>query len=174
MGAKRSPTLKLAKDGTVERRIPRSQLSSDEQARICHWVSDGIKPVEIAKRLKRSTSAIYNFLGKVRNDKAFGRMFLDSNVQFVAKRLIEEATPSELLEILDRNGVLPKKQREAVQQGPSVIVAVGMPGQPAMIAPTQADVTKAISQANAPPVALPMPTQGVKLTAPVIDVKELL
>ena len=173
MGAKRSPTIKLAADGTVERRVPRSLMDESEMAHICSLIAKGDDPRKIAKTIGRSKATVYRFLSRLRDDKDFGRMYLKSKNQFLAKRLLGEASTADILEIFDRNGVLPKKQREAVQQGPSVIVAVGMPGQPAMIAPTQTDVTKALAQANAPPVTLPMPAQGATLTAPVIDAPDI-
>lgn len=162
MGARRSPRVKLDENGNVVPRIVHTHLTRDEKARIARWVANDVSPSLIAKRLRRNLSTIYRFLRSHESTDEYGKLILKANVDTLVERVVEQANVDQSMEVLDRLGVLEKRQRDSGVKGPSVVVAVGMPGQPAMIAPTQQEMDDAI---DVTPAALPEP-EGAILTAP--------
>ena len=115
-----------------------SKLDDAEKARICRYLEQDKKPLVIAKLLKRSPSTIYHFLGSMESTKAYGKMLMEREVATLVQRIISESNVEQALEVCDRMGVPGlEKKHSAVSGGTQMTVVVGMPGHPAMVAPTQ-------------------------------------
>lgn len=118
-----------------------SRLDDVERARICRLVDQGKKPVLIAKLMKRSLSTIYTFLASNESTMAYAKMLAEREVATMVQRIVKEANVDQALEYCDRMGVPGlEKKHAAVSGGTQMTVVVGMPGHPAMVAPSQDDI----------------------------------
>ena len=115
-----------------------SKLDDAEKARICRYLEQDKKPLVIAKLMKRSPSTIYHFLSSLESTAAYGKMLMERHISTLVERIIKESNVEQALEVVDRMGVPGlEKKHTAVSGGTQMTVVVGMPGHPAMIAPTQ-------------------------------------
>lgn len=139
------------------------EFTQDEKNRICNWHlgrdarghrSKTKKPVstaEIARRLKVPYHRVERFLKSLAPGRAYAEMLVESTLPQHVERITEFANVEQSMEMLHRANILDKRN-DTQPQGSSMVVMVGMPGQPALHAPTQAqlDAAKRVEEIDDP------------------------
>ena len=114
------------------------RLTLEEQTVIVGLHKLGKNPNQIAKQLARNHITISRFLKSLRSTATLARMKFDSEALPMVERTIKDANVDQALEIFDRTGLLEKRRDPHIGGGgPSVVVCVGMPGQPALPPPNE-------------------------------------
>ena len=122
-------------------------ITEQERARIFHmWKELGYSAGKIGLEIGRSRNGVAAILAGFHPTTHMARAHFDKEAYNLAKRITDQANVDQALEVLDRTAVL-EKRRDVNESGrPSVIVCVGMPGQPALTPPPQILVTRALAQ----------------------------
>lgn len=148
------------------------QLTADEKARICRWYSgDGCNKVSIsviARRLRRNRQTIVTFLRSLSPSRAYAKALLEASISTHVERITEFANVEQSMEMLHRLDVLGKKDQSSLHG--NVTVMVGMPGAPAIAAPSQETIDAAKAE-RALPAAIPgeiIREDVVKIPVPVV------
>lgn len=125
-------------------------LTDAEKAHIMELHTAGSSQRQIARIVGRNRSTIQTVLAELSPTNALAKAHYAASALDLAKKATDKANVDQILEIHDRLGVLEKKRDASV--GTTFQVLVGMPGQPAGLAPTQAqvDAAKALQPAPAP------------------------
>ena len=134
-----------AEDEWPEKKGRGPGLSDAERAEILERLDGKQTVTQIGREMERSRQCIYAFLASVKATGVLAKREAEADAARLAremrKRVETQGDAKDALEVLDRLDVLPKKDRVAAGTGHSqFIVMVGMPGQPALTPPSQAEI----------------------------------
>lgn len=118
-----------------------NRLTQADIALILRLADDGQTQTFIAKQIGCSQSTVSDTLSTLSSTKDIAKRLADNAAEKLTKRVIDDADVDQCLEVLDRIGVLEKRQHEA-GKGSNVMIVIGQPGQPAGPAPLILDVTE--------------------------------
>ncbi|MGH7179134.1 MAG: helix-turn-helix domain-containing protein [Tepidisphaeraceae bacterium] len=135
--------------GRISRGRVSGNLTDGERSEILRLIKDSNYNIKkTAQTIGRHQRTVARFLHGVKSTVHLARQYFDSQAYTLAKRVVAEADVDQSLEILDRTEVLVRKRDPDTLGGgrASVVVCVGMPGQPALPVPAQVFVERALAK----------------------------
>lgn len=107
-----------------------TRLTPADIALILKLADDGRKQTDIAQVVGCSQSTVSQALHEFTDTREIAKRLANRAAEKLTKRVIDEADVDQSLEVLDRIGVLEKRQQES-GRGNNVLVVIGTPGKPA-------------------------------------------
>lgn len=111
-----------------------SRLTRAEQALAFKLADDGQTQTFIAQQIGCNQSSISELLSAFADTRPRAKRLANNAAEKLTKRVIDDADVDQCLEVLDRIGVLEKRQTES-GKGNNVMIVMGRPGQPAGLDP---------------------------------------
>jgi DNA-binding MarR family transcriptional regulator len=99
-----------------------SRLTRDELNSLISLHRAGKTLTEIAAALKCSVPTVHDWVHKLTDTTDVAKLTIRASASELTDRLIAKAKPQDILEVLDRIGVIEKRQQESGKSGVTVLV----------------------------------------------------
>lgn len=131
-------------DTWPERRGRGAAVSDAERAEMLRRVQAGEQVTAISRDMGRSRQCIYAFLATIKATGHLAKAEAEADAarlsRVMRQKVEDQGDAKDALEVLDRLDVLPKKRDPGAGGHSQTIVMVGMPGQPALVPPSQQEI----------------------------------